>query len=250
MPSSTAAGSGQANPLRHSRSLFRHIATGTISGGGAVDHARSCAGGRECASRQGRCEISRSRPGARVDRRCDPAGAAGGRRPGLAIGARGSGAGLCAGRHGIGKRSGPCRRSSTTSPGFAPRWHFSYCHRAGQRSDGLRRNHPHGHSMERVQVSGKRARPNSRLPSTPSGRFDQAPGDSEADDMRHPLGAARAQVHENYILAQTSDGMVIVDQHAAHERLGVSNGSRPRCVPGCGGFTNAVAAGNHRSAGR
>ncbi|ALG91535.1 MULTISPECIES: DNA mismatch repair endonuclease MutL [Actibacterium] len=34
-----------------------------------------------------------------------------------------------------------------------------------------------------------------------------------------PLGAARAQVHENYVIAQTSDGIVIVDQHAAHERL-------------------------------
>jgi DNA mismatch repair protein MutL len=34
-----------------------------------------------------------------------------------------------------------------------------------------------------------------------------------------PLGAARTQVHENYIIAQTEDGMVIVDQHAAHERL-------------------------------
>ena len=39
------------------------------------------------------------------------------------------------------------------------------------------------------------------------------------DPIDFPLGAARAQVHETYIVSQTRDGVVIVDQHAAHERL-------------------------------
>ncbi|MGR3615030.1 MAG: DNA mismatch repair endonuclease MutL [Paracoccaceae bacterium] len=43
--------------------------------------------------------------------------------------------------------------------------------------------------------------------------------EAETDARNLPLGAARGQVHENYIIAQTTDGMVIVDQHAAHERL-------------------------------
>ncbi len=40
-----------------------------------------------------------------------------------------------------------------------------------------------------------------------------------SDLLDRPLGAARAQLHETYVVAQTRDGIVIVDQHAAHERL-------------------------------
>ena len=54
----------------------------------------------------------------------------------------------------------------------------------------------------------------------PSGRVESAEaGQGGTEPQSFPLGAARGQVHETYIVAQTGDGIVIVDQHAAHERL-------------------------------
>jgi DNA mismatch repair protein MutL len=71
-----------------------------------------------------------------------------------------------------------------------------------------------------------------------STRFEATPADPPPDT---PLGAARAQLHETYIVAQTADGIVIVDQHAAHERLvyermkhGMENGGvarQPLLIP-------------------
>src|SRR5436305_13134328 len=47
-------------------------------------------------------------------------------------------------------------------------------------------------------------------------RFESQPA---ADMLDRPLGAARTQLHETYIVSQTRDGLIIVDQHAAHERI-------------------------------
>jgi DNA mismatch repair protein MutL len=52
---------------------------------------------------------------------------------------------------------------------------------------------------------------------TASARVEAAPDDPVSEKL--PLGVARAQLHETYVVAQTPDGIVIVDQHAAHERL-------------------------------
>ncbi|MHA7898626.1 MAG: DNA mismatch repair endonuclease MutL [Henriciella sp.] len=63
----------------------------------------------------------------------------------------------------------------------------------------------------------------------PSARMEADPGLPAQD---YPLGVARAQLHETYVVAQTQDGIVIVDQHAAHERLVYEDMKRQMAVGG------------------
>ncbi len=72
-----------------------------------------------------------------------------------------------------------------------------------------------GFAEERQAVFGDIDSPSARGESVPAN--DHATLADDATD--HPLGAARAQLHENYIVAQTRNGLAVIDQHAAHERL-------------------------------
>ena len=84
---------------------------------------------------------------------------------------------------------------------------------------------PRIYQMDRPSLGSRSASYQSQAPGFAemtyaySGQVVEQEQANEAPTEDLPLGTARGQVHENYIIAQTATGMVIVDQHAAHERL-------------------------------
>ena len=212
------AGARPADRRRDSRRLRRHAGARPPCGDRAVPDARSGLGRRQRASGQGRCPLPRSRAGARPDRRRDPRGAGRRRHQGGDDGCGGDDERLphrpdrlCASRTG--------QRPPLVQPGFPRRIGGSGLRFRALAVTPARPGFQRSGWQWQVAGSARRRRPSS----TPGRSTAATPAPARRRSTRRllqaGLGAARAQIHENYIVAQTRDSLIIVDQHAAHERL-------------------------------
>lgn len=112
--------------------------------------------------------------------------------------------------------TGAAAMMSAFRPGFSP------FHRAANPSPSAAWSAERSPSRPLSGSFGAMQEPAQRgfdVTAAPSARAESIAAEPAASLQDFPLGAARAQLHENYIIAQTGDGLVIVDQHAAHERL-------------------------------
>ena len=78
---------------------------------------------------------------------------------------------------------------------------------------------PRHHAQRYSQGFGEAMQAPLSVLDTPSADTSAAAGPPDDGVLDRPLGAARTQLHETYIVAETRNSVVIVDQHAAHERL-------------------------------
>jgi DNA mismatch repair protein MutL len=107
--------------------------------------------------------------------------------------------------------------AGATSYGLQEHSNYAYRPSGGTSSPGYRTHIPSvAHYGSLLPQEG--APPMARPAESGSTVMQMAP--HAAQDARHyPLGAARCQLHKTYIVAETENGLVVIDQHAAHERL-------------------------------